>query len=253
MAVSWLKKGSDSAALQKQDEQDAKQREAQHGKLFRFFLKHKEEAKLTFVDGELSPEGFLIPPRFYEHMIEQHGKWNNYICPEKTNPESGEICPICKGGDRPSLISLFTVIDHRGFTRKDGSVVPFSVKLLAVKTGVMELLAKQAIKRGGLAGCTFEVSRMGPQAAAVGDVWDFVEKGDLTDLVNQFMVKRKDEKGVESMQTLFSPADYEKELVYYTAQELMQMGLGGAPHSYVSPGGNKPTPGASNQAYKDAL
>lgn len=228
MAVSWLKTGSESANLQQREQQAQAARQAQMGKMFRFFLGKKEEAKITFIDGELSDEGFLIPPRFYEHTVEVAGKWQNFVCPEQTNPSGGDTCPICKSGDRPALISLFTVIDHRGYTSRDGVQVPFSRKLLAAKPGTMEILAKQAVKRGGLIGCTFEVSRVGAQAPAIGDIWDFVEKGDPEELVKKFMVKSKNEKGEVVTNTLFSAADYEKEIPFLTGAELLALGLGGS-------------------------
>lgn len=248
MAVSWLKTGSASADLQKREAQAAAARQAQIGKLYRFFLKKKEEAKITFVDGEVTDEGFLIPPRFYEHMVEVNGKWQNYVCPEQTNPHSGEVCPLCKGGDRPSLISLFTIIDHRGFERKDGSKVPFTRKLLAVKPQTMEILAKQAQKRQGLIGCTFEVSRVGAQAPSVGDVWDFVEKTDPEELLAKFTLTTKDEDGKLSKESLFSPADYEKEIPYLTGDEMLKLGLGNiAQAASYSPGGGGSSGGGYGQ------
>jgi hypothetical protein len=249
MAVSWLKKGSDSQTLEHQEKIHQEQRRASAGKMFRFFLKAKEEATLTFVDGELSPEGFLIPPRFYEHMIQVGDKWETFVCPERTNPEAGDKCPICARGDNPSLISLFTVVDHRSFKRKDNSVVPFSKKLLAVKPQVMEILAKQALKRGGLSGCTYEVSRVGPQASAVGDMWEFVSKDDQEKLVAKFTMEQTDESGKKANVSLFAPADYEKEIVYFTGSELLQKGLGKAGGSGYAPGGSS----GSGSAYKDNL
>ena len=50
--------------------------------------------------------------------------------------------------------------------------------------------------------------------------------------------------------SLFKTADYENELVYYSAQELMQLGLGGAAVPNLAPGG-KMQGGPAN--YKDVL
>jgi hypothetical protein len=260
MTVSWLKTGSASAQIAQQEEAAREEFKASFGKLYRFFLKPKEEGKITFVDGELNPEGFLMPPRFYEHTIQVAGKWVNYVCPEKTNPGSGEICPICKSGDRPALVSLFTIIDHRGFERKtkDGGKiwVPFSKKLLVVKTQMMEILAKKAMKNGGLSGCTFEVSRVSDKAAAIGDVYDLTEKLDAEVAFKKFMAEVTDDKGKVTKDSLFKPADYENEIVYYTAQELSQKGLGGyTPAPNYSPGGNSGAAGAKQAGsnYKDQL
>lgn len=255
MAVKWLKTGSDSVNLEKHNKEAIAKQQAERGLLYRFFLKEKEEALITFVDGELSPENYLIPPRFYEHFAMHNGVPGNYVCPEKTNPNSGEICPLCKAGNQAALVSVFTIIDHRAFKRKDGSVVPFSKKILAAKTGSMELLTKQAIKRGGLAGCTFEVSRMTAKSASIGDVFDFVEKGEALALYEKFKSSKTDDKGVVTIESLFSPADFEKEIIFRSAEELSQMGLAVSTGQY-SPGGasghNKPAP-ASSTDYKDQL
>lgn len=229
MSVSWLKKGADSAKLQQQEEAAAEARKAEMGKMRRFFLKDKEEARITFVDGELSAEGFLLPPRFYEHFVEHAGRSDNFVCPEKTNPESGEKCPICEMGDRPSLVALFTIIDHRQFKGKDGTIYQDTPKLLAAKPLTFEILNKIAIKRGGLAGVTFDVSRVGDKAAAVGSMFDFVEKHtDIEALQQAFQREVRDPKTgkVLGTETSFKPADYETEIVFRSEADLRKLGFG---------------------------
>jgi hypothetical protein len=238
MALKWMKKGEDSVALAKQEELAAEKRKEEQGKMFRFWIKEGEDARITFVDGELSAEGFLMPPRYYEHNLFLNGSWGNiFVCPEKTNPESGDKCPICAGGDRPALVALFTIIDHREFKGKNDVLHRDTPKLLVAKSATFELLNKIALKRGGLAGCSFDVSRMGDKAASVGSMFDFIEKHeDLDALKKEFVRKVKDDKGKETGEivTVFKPADYETEIVYRTADELLSMGfgkggLGGAP------------------------
>lgn len=251
MALTWMKKGAESANLAKQDELAYEQRKAEQGKMFRFWIKEGEDARITFVDGELSEAGHLLPPRYYEHNLFLNGSWGNtYVCPEKTNPESGESCPICAGGDRPSLVTLFTVIDHREFKGKNDVAYRDTPKLLVAKTQSFELLNKIAQKRGGLAGCSFDVSRMGDKAASIGSMFDFVEKHDVEALKKEFTRKVKDDKGKETgkVETTFVPANYETEIVYRTADELKALGFGkagvggapkaGAQQSGAQAGGN---------------
>lgn len=246
MALTWMKKGKESAALAKQEALAQEQRKAEQGNMFRFWIKEGEDARITFVDGELNDEGHLVPPRYYEHNLYLNGKWGNiYVCPEKTNPESGDKCPICAGGDRPSLVSLFTIIDHREFPGKEGKVYRDTPKLLVAKSQSFELLNKIAIKRGGLAGCSFDVSRMGDKAAAIGSMFDFVEKHDVKELEKEFTRKVKDDKGNETnkVETVFKPANYEQEIVYRSAAELTEMGfgkggIGGAPQAQKQSGGS---------------
>jgi len=252
MGVNWLKSGAASANMAKQDEAEkALQKEAQ-GSLWRFGLKDKEEARITFVDGSLTPEGFLIPPRYYEH-----GLWNEaartmhfHVCPEKTLPEAGHKCPLCSTGDKAALVALFTVIDHREFTTKAGKKLSNQKRLLVAKPTSMEMLTKIAVKRGGLAGATFDVTRMGDKSAAIGSMFDFVEKNPIEQLQATF-TEEVEVNGVKKTQTLFVPADYEKEIVFRTPEEMLKLGVGvqggggggyAAAASGLAPGGQQTKP-----------
>lgn len=227
MGVSWLKKGEDSEKVAKQAAAEAEARKAEMGAMFRFFVQKDEDARITFVDGELSDQGFLLPPRFYEHTLYHAGKWTNFVCPEKTNPELGQKCPICEAGDYASLVALFTVIDHRSYkSPTTGKTYQDTPKIFAAKSQTFEILNKMAIKRGGLAGCTFDVSRTGDKSAAVGNVFDFVEKNALKDLQGKWTRTYKNAQGKEIVEDSFKPADYEKEIVWRDADELRALGFG---------------------------
>lgn len=229
MAVSFMKTGAASAQLAKNAAAEQEQRRREQGKMFRFWLKDKEEARITFVDGDLSAEGFLLPPRYYEHNLFLHGTWNNfYACPEKTNPDAKDKCPICGGDDRPALVALFTIIDHRQIPSRDKTKIwKDTKKLLVCKPQTFEILNMIAIKRGGLACATFDVSRVGDRAAAVGSMFDFIEKKPLAALQALYMVERKDPKTNALVKvTNFTPADYEAEVTNLTGDELRKLGLG---------------------------
>ena len=248
MGISWMKTGAESAKMAQQAEVEQQQQQDQKGKLWRFYLKDKEEARITFIDGEVSHDGHLIPPRYYEHSLELNGKWGNFfVCPEKTMPEAGHKCPICASGNKPSLVALFTIIDHREVKTKKGAIIKDQKRLLVAKSVTMEMLTKIAVKRGGLAGCTFDVSRMGENSAAVGSMFDFVEKNPLELLQNTFKVEIE-ENGQKKMVTIFTPADYEQEISFKTPEELLSLGLGaskaGGYGNYggqMNPGGNQGT------------
>jgi len=241
MAVSWIKTGAQSVSAAKQDEVEAQARKDGAGKMFRFWLKEKEEAKITFVDGDLQKtEGgtVLAPPRYYEHTVNLGGKWTNFVCPEKTSPEAGDKCPLCSAGDRSTLVALFTIIDHRSYTGKNDKVYVDQARLLVAKPITMEMLTKIALKRGGLAGCTFDVSRMGDNSASVGSMFDFLEKNPIETLQQEY-VHEVEEKGVKKMVSYFVAPDYEQEVVYRTGEELQAMGLGKAVITTMNPGGGK--------------
>ncbi len=241
MSTNWLKTGAASANLAKQDEAEKALQAEQKGLLWRFSLKDKEEARITFIDGDLSAEGFLIPPRFYEHGMWDGKNMSFHVCSEKTMPEAGHKCPLCAQGDKAALVAVFTVIDHREFTTKTGKKMANQKRLLVAKPTSMEMLTKIAVKRGGLAGATFDVTRMGDKSAAIGSMFDFVEKNKIADLQATF-TEEVEVNGVKKVQTTFVPADYTKEIVFKTPEDLLKSGIGvshqgGSASSAMSPGG----------------
>jgi hypothetical protein len=227
MAISWLKQGAASAEAAKQEAAEQEIRKQEKGKMFRFYLKQGEEAPITFIDGDLNPDGLLVPPRYFEHNLFLNGKWGNlFVCPEKTAPHLGMKCPICAGGDNPSLSALFTVIDHRTFTSKDGSKTYKDMpRLFVAKSGTMEILAKIASKRGGLAGARFDASRSNKdKSPSVGDMFDFVEKTPVAELVQKYMDEITDPAtNTKKKVSRFAAADYESELVFRTTEELASL------------------------------
>lgn len=241
MAVTWLKTGAESTALAKQNQVAQEMKKAQQGKLYRFWLKIGEECRITFVDGELNSDGYLEPPRFYEHQVQLNGSWQNwFVCPHMTAPHLGEQCPICAGKDIPYLASVFTIIDHRQFqSSKDPSkVYKDTPKLLVAKDQSMELLQKVATKRGGLAGCTFDVSRLGDKSANIGSMFEFVEKSPVEELQKKYIREVVNPTtNAKTMKTFFVPANYEEEIPFFTGEELTKMGLGAPTVSGYTPPG----------------
>lgn len=207
---SWMMAGKKAAHAFDEEEKKAEQKKAESSKLFRFFLKPGEGAEITFVDGDLDDDGVLMAPIYREHRLHINGSWNNhFVC---TSDE--ELCPICEGGDEPSLVATFTVIVHTPYKGKN-KVYKDVKKLLIAKRNTYKMLQKIATKRGGLAGCTFDVSREGDKDAAVGGLFDFSEKHTLEELAAHY----KDAD--------FTPANYEEELPYVSAKELREQGFGG--------------------------
>lgn len=250
MALSFLKKGAESTKMAEQAAAEAEMRKQGQDKPRRFWLKQGETAPVTFVDGDLDDNGFLIPPRYFEHSILLNGEWEDFVCPAKTQPDVyGNDCPNCEQ-DRPSLVALFTIIDHRQFASKKDPNKTYAdtKKLLVVKPTTFEILNKIAIKRGGLAGCRFDVSRVGEKAAAVGSMFDFTDKLPLADLKAKYVLNITDPKtGVTEAKTNFEPFDYEQVIVFRTPDELRKLGLGktASVSGMANPGGVHP--GATQQ------
>lgn len=243
-AASWMKTGAESENLAKQEQVQYELRKAEMGKLFRFFLAKDEEARITFVDGALNAQGFLVPPRFYEHTILIGNRWTNYVCPEHTNPGAKDKCPICESGDRPSLVGVFTVIDHRTYksTKTAGKEYSDTQKLFVAKSGTLELLQALAVKRGGLAGATWDAMRKGDKAPAVGSAFDFMEKTDIATLKAKYQHEViNPTTNAKSVQSFFVPANYEAEIIYRTGDELRTMGIGPNAGQASGFGGGQPS------------
>jgi hypothetical protein len=192
---------------------------------FRFWMKSGEEAKVTFLDGELHEDGMLAVPMFYEHRIRHNGRWTQFVCTEAQEP-----CPLCAADNRPALVGALTVIDHRKIEGRS-KVYHMEKKLFVCKKRTIQLLTKQAEKRGGLTGVTFEVERSNDErSVSVGDNFDFVKKTDLDTIAEKL--------GPEKAQ----PFDYEQVITYRDAATLVAMGVG------VAVGGSVSAPAQSTEA-----
>lgn len=209
--LSFLKRGKAAQEAFAKEEHKAEQAAANaKNKIFRFFVKDGEETVVTFLDGNLS-DGVLDIPFYYEHNINMNGKWGNfYTCTQDEEP-----CPICEGGNTPSYVGVMTVIDHSEYKGSNGQLYKDTIKLFVAKRETIKLLQKHAVKRGGLRGCMFDVSRTGDRSASVGNVFDFSAK-----LTEQQLLDKWKEKA--------TPINYEKLLSesYLPAKELRKMGFG---------------------------
>lgn len=106
MGKSMFARGYSASRAEKERQDRA--RENAGKRLFRFFLKDDgEEADLRFLTEQ--------PVNFYEHNIKKGDRFVQYCC-------TGENCPFCEDGDRPTYKGAFLVVDHREFdyTDRDG-------------------------------------------------------------------------------------------------------------------------------------
>ena len=207
-ALKFVKRGAAAGGAMVKEEKKA---EAKMNQLYGFWMKPNSDTSITFVDGNLDGE-ILDVPFIYQHHLNMNGRWGNFfICTQEVEP-----CPICEGGNTPSFVAVLTIIDHTEFvSKKDGMVKKDQLRLFYAKRDTVKLLQKIAGKRGGLAGCKFEVSRTGDKSASTGNQFDFVDKKTPAQLIAQYGDKAK------------SP-DYDKILagMYISASDLRKMGFG---------------------------
>jgi hypothetical protein len=219
----WLKRGKVAHETLKQDEKQAERRAADG--VYRFYLKDEEQAEITFLDGDLGEDGLLDIPMYYEHQLNLNGKWGNFfVC--LADEDEGTECPICVSGDNRYLAAVMTVVDHRKVEYK-GKVYQDQKKLFVAKRHTIKTLQIIAAKRGGLAGCRFDVARTGDKAANVGSLFDFTDKQDVADIMKKYKVE---------------PYDYKKILPYHTADQLRELGIGSGTGAASSGGEQTTTP-----------
>jgi hypothetical protein len=182
---------------------------------WRFFMKVGETRKITFLDGVLDQTGFFINRSIFEHSIRIGNTFPTYACTENCpDPKDNEPCPLCLQDKPPYMVGFFTVIDHTPYTNpKTGKVTKDVTRVFAAKRRVMSMLLMIAKKRGGIAGCRFDVMRLENQSNT-GEVFDFIK---------QFPVDKLCEK--------YKTQPYDPEIVtnYKSREELLAMGFGGMP------------------------
>lgn len=209
---SFLKTGK---AAQKAQAAEEKKQEARQNEVRRFWLNAGQDGQVTFLSGDIV-DGVLEAPMWYEHNLYLNGNWGNFVvCISEEEP-----CPMCEGGSTSNLMAGFTIIDHTPYEVKKGKnkgkVYKNQIKILVCYQKTYKLLQKLAIKRDGLVGATFDVSRTDKNAVRVGDVFDYVGKTDLEELQVQY----------GSKDTKIEAIDFSKILTYMTRDELMACGYG---------------------------
>lgn len=142
---------------------------------WRFYCGVGEEARITFVDGDLDQDGALAIPYWYEHRL-MVGRLTEIVCYE-TNQELGP-CPVCQAGHKTQLVGGLTVINHTPYTVKSGQnagkILKNRRQMFVAPRTALETMQILASKRGGLAGHCFDVSRKENKDPRVGSVFDYV-------------------------------------------------------------------------------
>lgn len=211
----FLKTGAAAKAAMEKHEAEVAARKEKAGRAYRFWLKAGEDATITFLDGQIDPDtGILNIPYQNEHRVKIDGKFEDFLCTDEVEP-----CPLCAAGERKTFVGYLTIIDHRPRSYKDQNGKDVEVeatrRLFVAKTGTIKQLTKMAEKReNGLAGVTFEVSRSSDKVAAVGDLFDEMSKHTLAEIEEHF--------GAE----IGTVINYEEELPFVPAEELVKLGIG---------------------------
>lgn len=170
-SASWMKKGSAItkeaeriAAEQKHQSEMRKKNGGLDPNKYRFRLKAEEACEIIFLDEDFETVAF------YEHNLKKDGFFGHF----EGCPHEWSNCPLCSSGDRHSFVTMFTILDTRGYTKEDGTEVPYTRKLMAIKQtqlSAYKRVMQAAIKKHGtLRGVSILVERdAGDKSAAVGE------------------------------------------------------------------------------------
>jgi hypothetical protein len=216
----FLKKGAAAKAQMEQAQAMADAAKEKAGTMFEFRMKGGEDRKITFLDGDLDADGCLDITTYYEHTIKIGNSIDTYVCTSEEDPS--QPCPLCAAGEKRYLAGLMTVIDHTPYTIKTGpkagQVVEHQRKLYKCKHATIKVLTKYASKNGGLTGWTYDVSRSGgDKSPAVGDTFMPDFKWESPKQFAQLI-------GVPVEEVM--PADYNKEVIYKSPEQLAELGIG---------------------------
>lgn len=191
--LSWFKRGEEGFTAKRQSNMIAQSRKERG--IHRFWLKAGEEAVLIFCDDE--------PFFIYEHNLEIGNTWGNFItCVKELKP-----CPICDRGFKSTYTAYFTVVDTRGFTKKDGTKVKESLVLYPAKGASILKLEDIKKKRKSLVGLAIKVKRYTKEEPNCGSDFEVLKK------VNTSKINTK-------------PYDYVKILAPLSEEELAGYGFG---------------------------
>jgi hypothetical protein len=205
-------KSADEALNFLNEEKERKQKEFENSKNpknYRFFMKKGTETSVVFIDDLL----FVVN----EHRFKKDGHYNNFeTCVKDVEGE----CLICDADNRPYIAWVTTVIDLTPYTKKDGTEVTVSKKLMVVKQGGAEKLLRRQKKMGTLKGKKFTLSRSSdPKGEATGTDIEFDKDVDL-DQLKQFAPE-----GIDQDEWI-TPFDYKELFKPKSIKELRQeMGI----------------------------
>lgn len=188
----------------------------------RFFLKRGTNTTVIICDEE--PTFF----RYEHNYAGTDSKYKNLFveCIQET-----DICPVCQAlpDSRPYYGMFLTVIDLTSY-ESGGVVVPFSRKLLVIKSNQQEKFQRKVDAHmqnyGTLRGAVVDVYRSNSETSpASGDDFEFVDYEDIDtqEAQDDYVRLWKDRSGKEHCELLTECVDYEDVYPSPTVEELEDM------------------------------
>jgi len=192
---------------------------------FRFYCPVGESREVVVIDDNLQDVFFR-----FEHNLKnkRSGKWDIYCACIAENAN----CPVCREAERPAYFAMFlTVIDLTPYENKDGIEVPWSKKLLVVKTAQQKKITRLAERYGTLRGMVLQMTRDGEKDASIGNDIEYIEHMSEDDLLTyETTYEYEDGQGKKQVKEVIGhePFDYDELFPMPTEQQLRAI-VGGSP------------------------
>lgn len=192
---------------------------------FRFYCPVGESREVVVIDDNLQDVFFR-----FEHNLKNRrsGKWDIFCACIQENAN----CPVCREAERPPYFAMFlTVIDLTPYENKDGVEVPWSKKLLVVKTAQQKKITRLAERYGTLRGMVLQMTRDGEKDASIGNDIEYVEHMSEDDLLQyETEYEYEDSQGKKQVKQIIGhePFDYDELFPMPTEQQLRAI-VGGSP------------------------
>ena len=157
-----------------QEIQKQKERHARTMSPLRFWLPIGGQAEIMVLDD--SPDFFVYEHELYHKEASRpQDRFERHLCmKEYAN------CPVCERTGKDSYYVLFlSIIDFSGYTNKNGDLVDWSRKLLAVKGAQQKVFLRRFEKEQSLRGAVFTMSRDAEKTSSIGSNIEFEEFEDI--------------------------------------------------------------------------
>lgn len=210
------------AKMQEEQARQEAQREASSmnaGMPFRFFCPVGETRQIVILDE--MPDFFR-----YEHNLKdaRSGKWNIFTACIAENAN----CPVCRNNERPAYYALFlSILDLTPYVNKDNIEVPWSKKLICIKSQQQKKILRYYERHGTLRGLVLNMTRDSDKDAAIGN--DIEEDGFMTeDELGQYVDAYTDSQGKEHEVIGYEAFDYDELFPPVTEESLIAIAGGRA-------------------------
>lgn len=192
---------------------------------FRFYCPVGESREIVVIDDNLQDVFFR-----FEHNLKNRrsGKWDIFCACVAENAN----CPVCREAERPAYFAMYlTVIDLTPYENKDGIEVPWSKKLLVVKTAQQKKITRLAERYGTLRGMVLQMTRDGEKDASIGNDIEYIEHMSEDDLLAyETSYEYEDSSGAKKVKEIIGHEafDYDELFPMPTEQQLRAI-VGGSP------------------------